>query len=257
MPNPIPSGEGGIGAHRLEHVEREVEPVSLLGVHRKADAHVACRLGERRKTCRQLTQHALPLGGLEARVQRRQLDRDAGGALNGASLPRLSDRRDRRAIGVEIALRVARGVRRLAQHVERIAPGAVVALVRPIQRFLDRTAHHELARHDAHRGGDRAADHRVAAREQPAQHRGEVAISFPAYQPAGQHQPPARRIDEQRFRVAEMALPVGVAQLVADQALRRFGVGNAQQRLCEAHQNHALTGREVELVQERVEFLRH
>ena len=40
--------------------------------------------------------------------------------------------------------------------------------------------------------------------------------------------------------MAEMALPVGLADLVADQPVDGLGIGDAQQRLGEAHQRDAL-----------------
>ncbi len=50
-----------------------------------------------------------------------------------------------------------------------------------------------------------------------------------------------------------MALPIGAADLVADERVGGVGVGDAQERLGEAHQDHALLGREAVFVQERVE----
>ena len=44
--------------------------------------------------------------------------------------------------------------------------------------------------------------------------------------------------------LAEMGLPVAAADLVADQRIARLVVGNAQQRLGEAHQRHALLARQ-------------
>ncbi len=41
-----------------------------------------------------------------------------------------------------------------------------------------------------------------------------------------------------------MAIPIARADLVADQPVGGFGVGHAQQRLGQAHQRHALFGRE-------------
>ena len=50
-----------------------------------------------------------------------------------------------------------------------------------------------------------------------------------------------------------MAFPSGAADLVADQKVRGVTVGNAQERLGEAHQHHAFLGIEAEFNQERVE----
>jgi len=40
------------------------------------------------------------------------------------------------------------------------------------------------------------------------------------------------------MRPARMGAPVGVAQLVGDQRVGRFGIGNAQERFCKREQRH-------------------
>ena len=62
---------------------------------------------------------------------------------------------------------------------------------------------------------------------------------------AGQHQRPGRGVDEDRTGAARMRRPVVRRDLVADQLVHRLGVGHAQQRLGQAHQRHALLGREA------------
>ena len=74
-----------------------------------------------------------------------------------------------------------------------------------------------------------------------------------AQQPAGQHQGPGRGVDEERAGMAEMALPIGGGDLVADQPVDGLGIGNAQQRLGEAHQRDALRRGQRIFLQERVE----
>ena len=69
----------------------------------------------------------------------------------------------------------------------------------------------------------------------------------------GEHQAPGRRIDEQRLRVAEMRGPVARGDLVRDQLVGGCIVGNAQQRLRQAHQDYAFLRRQIVLAQERVE----
>ena len=70
---------------------------------------------------------------------------------------------------------------------------------------------------------------------------------------AGQHQAPGRGIDEDRFRLAQMAVPVLAADLVGDQLVGRLGIRNAQQRLGQAHQHHALFGGERVFLHEGVD----
>ncbi len=53
--------------------------------------------------------------------------------------------------------------------------------------------------------------------------------------------------------MAEMALPVGAGDLVADQPVDGLGIGDAQQRLGEAHQRDALGRGQRIFVQKRVE----
>ena len=53
--------------------------------------------------------------------------------------------------------------------------------------------------------------------------------------------------------MADMALPIGRRDLVADQPVDGLGVGDAQQRLGEAHQRHPLGRGQRVFVQEGVE----
>ena len=69
-------------------------------------------------------------------------------------------------------------------------------------------------------------------------------------QVAGQHQAPGRGVDEHRIGLAQVLLPVGVAELVADQLVGGVLVGNAQQRLGHAHQQHAFLAAQVVLAHE-------
>ena len=50
-----------------------------------------------------------------------------------------------------------------------------------------------------------------------------------------------------------MGLPIGFGEFVADQPVGGLGVGNAQQRLGQAHENHALARRQLIFVEEGVE----
>ena len=67
---------------------------------------------------------------------------------------------------------------------------------------------------------------------------------------AGQHQAPGRGVDQHRVDCAHVPLPVGVAQLVADQLVGGALVGDAQQRLGHAHQQHAFLAAQVVLAHE-------
>jgi hypothetical protein len=69
----------------------------------------------------QLGHHASDLGAAVARVQRRQLDRDAGAVVNGVPGGGLAGGAYRLPVSRQVGLVVARGQRRLAQHVAGVA----------------------------------------------------------------------------------------------------------------------------------------
>jgi hypothetical protein len=72
-----------------------------------------------------------------------------------------------------------------------------------------------------------------------------VATSLPVMQQA-----PGGGVDEQRRALAQVRIPLAVADLVADQRVARGLVGDAQQRLGQAHQRHAFLRRQRELLQQ-------
>ncbi len=125
-----------------------------------------------------------------------------------------------------------------------------------LERLLDIAAHDELPPHDAHRLHHRLADDRLArARDEAAEQRAHVLVLEigEPHDAARQHERPGRGVDEERAAMAEMLLPIGEAQLVADQPVGGGRIGNAQQRLGEAHQHHALLAREGIFMEEGVE----
>jgi hypothetical protein len=159
-------------------------------------------------------------------------------------------------IRLEIARGVGAGQRRLAEHVEGVQIGALLAGARALQCFADAAAHDELAAHHAHRAAHRHADHRLAAvAEQALPDRAEIAglIERRAHDAPGQHQAPGRCVDEQRVAGAKVLVPVGFGQLVGDQFLGGLVVRDAQQGLGQTHQQHAFLGRQVVLAHERIE----
>ena len=160
---------------------------------------------------------------------------------------------DRVAVGLQIAVRIGLGQRGLAEHVEGIAVGRVGALARARQRLADRAAHDELVAHDPHRLAHRQPDHRLAdAADQALERVVDVALGVVRQvdQMPGQHQAPGGGVDQHRVRLAHVLLPVGLAELVADQRIGRVLVRNAQQRLGHAHQQHAFLAAEVVLLHE-------
>ena len=108
--------------------------------------------------------------------------------------------------------------------------------------------------HDAHGLAYRETNHRFAgAPNQPLQRAAEIAprVVGEVDQAPGQHQAPGRGIDEHRIAAAKVLLPVRFAELVADQLVRGRAVRHAQQRLGDAHQQHAFLAGKVVLTHER------
>ena len=83
----VPAGELGIAAQRLEQIERKVEPLGFLGVDVEADV-VARRAPPALQPRQQFAHHALALARAIARMQRRELDRDAGPFVDAAARAR-------------------------------------------------------------------------------------------------------------------------------------------------------------------------
>ncbi len=168
----------------------------------------------------------------------------------------LAEHGDGVGVGVEEALGIGLGERGLAQHVERIAVLPVCLALGPLQGLVDVAAHHELVAHDAHGLAHGQADGRFAtAAHQAAQRAGVVLAGVFAQMDhaPGQHQAPGRGIDQHRLAATQMLVPVGVAQLVADQAVDGGAVGNPQQGLGHAHQQHALLAGQVVLTHEELD----
>ena len=250
----VPAGELGIGGDRLDQVERELEPVGLLGVDVAADVVAAGEQQQRLQARQQLGHDAGMLGTGVARVEGRELHRDAGAGIDPPAPAGLADGVDRVLVGGEVAGGVGGGHRGLAQHVVGEAVAARLAGDRTFQRLLDRLAGDELLAEQAHGEVDRGADHGLAAlRDQAGQRRGEALLAGGGDQLAGDQEAPGRGVDEDRGAVAEMGAPVATGQLVADQPVGGGGVGDAQERLGQAHQGDALLAGERELLHQRVD----
>ena len=253
----VPAGKIGIEAERFEEVERQVEPVGLLGVDVEADVVGFRERGEMLDARQEFAHHARALDALVARMQRRELDRDAGPLVDAALVRGVADGVHGALVFGEIARRVLGGRRRLAQHVVGEGEAARLALAARVDRLLDGAAGDELLAHEAHGDVDALADDRLAAaRDEPGQRGAQRLLAGRRHQPPGQHQAPGRGVDEQRRAVADMGAPVAGRQLVADERVAGRGVGNAQQRLGEAHQRHALLARQRIFVDEPLDAAR-
>ncbi len=250
----VPAGEVRVGGHRLDQVERQLQPVGLLGVDVEADVGAPGQHQQAFQARQQLRHDAPVLGPAIAGMQRRQFHRDARSVAQTLFRAGLADGPDRVLVGGLIARRVGRGHRRLAQHVvgEAVAPGLPRAGC--LERLLDRLAGHELLAQQAHGEVDRGADHRLAAPgDQAGQRRPEAFLARGGDQLAGDQQAPGRGIDEDGRAVAEMGPPVALAELVPDQPVGGGGIGDAQQRLGQAHQRDPLLAGEGKFLHQRVD----
>ncbi|ESS37073.1 Flagellar hook-length control protein FliK [Burkholderia cenocepacia KC-01] len=245
----VPARELRIEAQRLEQVERQFETVGLFRVDVQANVVAAREQRQRTHARQQLAHRAVLLRTRVARMQRRQLDRDARAFVDAAAAGRLADRVDRLFVRRVVALRVLFGRRRFAEHVVRVAEAARFVLAAVRERLGNRFAGDELLAHQAHRHVDALADQRLAAAaDQTRERRRQARFAVGRHELAGDHQPPGRRVHEQRRRVADVRAPVALADLVADQRIARRAIGNAQQRFGEAHQRDAFLARQRELV---------
>ena len=163
-PESVPPGQGIRPGGGLEDVERQVEPIGLFGVHRERDVPCAGAFGKLDEARDQLGQHPLALHHFVARMQRRELHRDARPRKRIAGRCASADSVDCVTIGVEIPVRVSRGARRLAQHVERVPVAFRFLLACTLQGLVDRAPHHELTSHDPHGMNRRLPDHGLAVR---------------------------------------------------------------------------------------------
>ena len=182
-------------------------------------------------------------------MQCRKLDRQAGAAPWSPVPGCGSHRLDCRRIGIEVASGIAGVASGLTQHVVGMGIAARFRFAAAVDCFAYRPSEDELPADDPHRLDHCLADHRfAAARHQSLQQRPRRAIALiaEADDATGQHQGPGGGVDEDRTS-AEAAIPAGTANLLGDQPIGSGGIGNAQQRLGEAHQQHALaTGQVVD-----------
>ena len=239
---PVPSGQIGVRQDGLDHLQRQGQAVLLLGVDVQAHVRRTRPAGQIADHGDQFGHHPILLRDLIAGVQRRQLDRDAGVPGDGTMRASAGDGRDGLAVFVGIAVGVAGGHRRLAQHVIAVGVSLGLLTLRPLQRGVDGLAQDELASHLAHRAGDGGADHRLSkAAYRAAQDAGQTGLAVVEHPPR-QHQRPGRSVDQAGRAVAQVAAPIGGGDLVLDQRVDGGTVGHAQHRLGQAHQGHALAG---------------
>ena len=255
----VPAGKRGCRRQAPEQLQREVEPIGLLGIDGEPEPAGARLDGEVLDPRQQLVQdpQALLLG--IARVQGGQLDRDrrAGEDVAGALVAGGGGHLiEGIAIARGIAVGIGHGHRRLAQHVVREAVAVAFQRGGDLQGLGNGAAHHELLAHDAHGLAHGLADDRLAgARYEAPEIAREIGLGVIAEidHAAGEHQTPGGGIDEQRLGLAEVAPPVAPADLVGDELVGGVGVGDPQQRLGQAHEDDALLARQRIFLHELVD----
>ena len=241
----VPSRQLRLERQPLQQVQRQLQPVGLLGVDVEADVVAAGQRAQAQQDRVQLAHHAVGLRAHVARMQRRQLHRQARPLDDPLPGGRLADRVDRGLVVAQVALRVLRRHRRFAQHVERMAESLRLPRPRVGERLFDRLAGDELLAHHPHRHVDALADHGLAAgRDQARRGRRQPGLAVGGNQFAREQQAPGGGIDEQRPAAPQVRVPLALRDLVADQRVARRRVGDAQQGLGQAHQGDALLRRE-------------
>ena len=236
----VPALQAGVAAQGFQQVERDVEPLALLGVDVQADVPFAGAQREIAQARIELGHDAGALGAGIARMQRRELHRETGPFIDAAAVRRRADGVERRLVGFEIALGVLGGEGGLAEHVVGIAEALVLQRLRRGYGGLDGLAADELLAEHAHGGVDAGAnDRRARAGDEARQHRAEALFIHGGDQPAGDQQAPGGGVDEGRGRLPDVIAPLAAAHLVGDQGVARRRVGDAQQRLGQAHQRDA------------------
>ncbi|CFO33012.1 Uncharacterised protein [Bordetella pertussis] len=245
----IPVVQLGDETQGFQQVQRNLEPVGFLRVYVQADIVLARQQRQRLDARQQLGHDPVALGARITRMQRRQLDRDARAFVDAASGGRLADGMDGLLVRRVIAFGVGGRGRGLAQHVVRVAKAPRLHLAVVGQGLGDRLARDELLAHHAHGHVHALAHQRLAAlADQARQRLGQRLLAADGDQLAGDHQAPGRGVDKQRLRSAHVRAPVAVHDLVADQGIAGGAVGNAQQRLGQAHQRHAFLAGQRELL---------
>ena len=250
----VPAGQRRVKAQRLQQVQRDLQPVGLLGVDVERNVVLAAEQGQLAHAGQQLGLNAIHLGTAVARVQGRELDGDAGALVDAAAARGLADGVDGHLVGGHVGLGVGFGGGRLAQHVVGVAEPLGFVLAGVGQRFLDGLAGDELLAHHPHAQVHALAHQRLSALlEDAGERRSQLVLAAGAHQPAGDDQAPGGGVDEDGRGLAHVGLPVAVADLVTDERVARLAVGNAQQRLGQAHQRHAFLAGEREFLDQRLD----
>ena len=245
----------GIPRQRLDHIQGKVQPVGFFRIDRELYPARGRAARERTRLGYQALHDALPLQQRIARLERRQLDRDARSLVWAAPRCAGTDDVDRMLVGFQVPLCIEQRPSALAQHVEgaqsefRFAGAAR-------QGFLDAAPDDEFSADDPHctAHGEPHQGLACLARQFADPSRGiglDRRIEFE--DAAGQHESPRRCVDEQGFGPARMRRPVTGRELLGDEPIGGGVVRNSQQRFCDAHEGDTLLIGKPEFLQECIE----
>ena len=240
----IPARQRGVREHRLDDVEREVEPVRFLGIDVQPDAGGLREQRERTQPRGHLGHHPVALCELVARVQGGELDRHPGPIANARSSADAGERGDRVGVREVVTPCVGPGAGRLPQHVVREAVALRLHRGRAVPGLAHVPPEHELVPELAHRLRDRGADDRLAEASDRFVQRPRQTVLRLAEHLAGEQERPCRGVHQRRARMTQVRRPVRRPDLVLDQRIDGLHVRDSQQRLGEAHERHALACRE-------------
>ena len=246
----------------IQHLQRQFQPVHLLGVNGEVDVGAGRLLAQAPDARHQLGQHAPALRILVARMQGAELDGNAVVALGrAAGIAMAGNKFNRVAIAFQVAQGIGIGARTLTQHVigigepprsltscSRCPPrgllclgaarrhnGRPVLLARGIgllHRLRHVLAQHKLAAQQLH-GAQGSGDHGAGTQ---LGHDAGLGLRV-GQEVLGQGN---RRAGKARQQLVAAVDKVGPTELVGRQGDGGFGIGHAQQGFGQAHQGQAL-----------------
>ncbi len=231
----------------LDHVERQFEPVLLLGIDGEIEVVGFRRLRQFQQDGAELGQHGLAVAGFVARVQRGQFDGNARAIGQGLVAGRTTDGGDGIGVGFRISARIVPSARAFAEHVVGMAVALRFQPARAFQRFADRFPQHELMPEKAH-GLPHTLPH--GGSTDALRHARQKAVRRVTrfHDAVGYAQPPCGSGDEPRIGGLHMA-PVARADLVGDQCVLRRRIRHAQQGFGHDHQCQPFPGGQAVIAQ--------
>jgi hypothetical protein len=247
---PLRVALGDAGGQGVQHVERQLQAVDLLGVDGEVDVGLGGQLDQLPHARQQLGKHALALQHLVAAEQRAELDGDAVRALRRLGAAAGADGLDGVDVSALVAARVVFGAGALAEHV--VAEAELTLLLSRVvglaHRLADVAAQHELPAQQLdgpHRGGHHGL--RAQALEEA------TVIVRPGQEALGHRDRRGRQRRQHLVRAAfARTVEIRAAELVGGQRDGGGRVGHAQQGFGQAHQGQALGAGDGVLAQQRL-----